>query len=87
MDKNLNLVYRGTDVRMYGQPKRSMPPGGIKINLSIFYNPKNVAKLICQILMSRALMSHIMTSSADHIFQDNINTCGIDLQQCITQNL
>ena len=37
--------------------------------------------------MSCVLMSHIVTSSAGHLFEDNINTFVIDLQQCITQNL
>ena len=32
------------------------------------------------------LTSHIMTSSDDHIVEDNSNTDGIDLQQCITCN-
>ena len=46
----------------------------IKINFSIFCHPKNVAKLICKILMSRALTSHLVTSSAGHVFEDNIYT-------------
>ena len=35
-------------------------------------------ELICQILMIRALTSHIVTSSINHIYEDNINTTIID---------
>ena len=35
-------------------------------------------ELICQILMSRALMSHIVTSSINHIYEDNSNTSITD---------
>ena len=35
-------------------------------------------ELICQILMSRALTPHIVTSSIGHIYEDNINTSIID---------
>ena len=35
--------------------------------------------------MPHVLTSHIVTSSADHIVDYNINTYGIDLQQSITQ--
>lgn len=52
----------------------------------IVFALKNTAKLNCQILMPRAL-SHIVTSSADHIVKDEIYTYGIDLQQCIPQKL
>ena len=30
-------------------------------------------------------MSHIVTSSPGHMFEDNMNTNVIDKQQCITQ--
>ena len=43
-------------------------------------------ELICQILMSRALTSHIVTLSISHIYEDNINTSIIDFQQYIAQN-
>ena len=56
-----------------------------KSTFSIFFHTKNVAKLICQILMSCALTSHIVTYSANHIVEDNMNTYGIHLQQCITR--
>ena len=46
----------------------------LKIKFSIFCHPKNVAKLICQVQMSRALTSHIVTSSTGHVFEDNIYT-------------
>ena len=36
--------------------------------------------------MSRALTSHIVTSSISHIYEDNSNTSIIDYQQCIAQN-
>ena len=35
-------------------------------------------ELICQIHMSRALTSHVVTSSISHIYQDNSNTSIID---------
>ena len=46
--------------------------------LKIKYHPKTVAKLICQILMSRAPTSHIVPSSAGRIFKDDITTNVID---------
>ena len=46
----------------------------LKINLTKFCHPKNVAKIICQLLMTLALTSHILTPFTGHIFEDNINT-------------
>ena len=48
--------------------------GALILKNSIFCHPKNVAKLICHVGMSRALTSHIVTSSAGHVFEDNIYT-------------
>ena len=50
------------------------------IHLKYARGIKNVMKFICQILMPHFLMSHTVTSSAGYIFEDNINTYGIDLQ-------
>ena len=46
----------------------------LKINFSIFCHQKNCVKLICQFQMSSALTSHIVMSSAGHVFEDNIYT-------------
>ena len=35
-------------------------------------------ELICQIVMSRALTSHIVTSSISRIYEDNVNSGIID---------
>ena len=45
----------------------------LKSILFHFFLTKYAAKVICQIPMSRFLTSHIETSSAGHIFEDNIN--------------
>ena len=42
-------------------------------------------ELICQILMPRALTSHIVRLSISHIYEDNSNTSIINYQQCIAQ--
>ena len=43
-------------------------------------------ELICQILMSCALTSHIVMSFICHIYEDNSKTSIIDKQQCIAQS-
>ena len=46
----------------------------LEISLSIFCYPNNVAILICQILMPRALTSHTVMSTDGHVSEDNIYT-------------